>query len=275
METISLRRAWQQEACAQNKEDKMKRSSLGIVLVVAIGLISPAVAQEPEKKAPMLKPAPGPSAGLLIQWNEIARKLIAMAEDFPEDKYDFKPAAGAQTFVQRLIHAAAANYYFTNLALGQKLPGEEEPPRSKFANKGAVVSYVRKSFADGAAAIQAKGDKGLLESVVDPFALDNPNEAGKSSIRLIDLARDLVEHSGEVYGQLTVYYRAAGMIPPESRPKKAALEIEPTLDGQTGMGGFPYFEFFVFWQQNSRRECPILPCFCEGWEPQPRPKRRS
>jgi hypothetical protein len=27
-------------------------------------------------------------------------------------------------------------------------------------------------------------------------------------------------HSGEVYGQLTVYYRVAGLVPPESRPKK-------------------------------------------------------
>lgn len=216
----------------------MKRTSLVVVLVVGIGFTSRAVTQEAGKKAQILKPAPGPSAGLLIQWNEIARKLIAMAEDFPEDKYDFKPAAGAQTFAQRLIHAAAANYYFTNPALGQKPPTEEEPSRSKFTNKGALVSYVRKSFADGAAAIQAKGDKGLLESVVDPFALDNPNEAGKSSIRLIDLARDLVEHSGEVYGQLTVYYRAAGMIPPESRPKKGALEIKPKLEGgQTGVAG--------------------------------------
>jgi hypothetical protein len=34
------------------------------------------------------------------------------------------------------------------------------------------------------------------------------------------LGYGIVEHSGEVYGQLSVYYRVAGMIPPESRPKK-------------------------------------------------------
>jgi len=28
---------------------------------------------------------------------------------------------------------------------------------------------VKKSFADGAAAIQVKGDKGMAETVVDPF----------------------------------------------------------------------------------------------------------
>jgi uncharacterized damage-inducible protein DinB len=177
-------------------------------------------AQETAKKAAPPAPAPGPSAAALAQWNEIGRKLIAMAEDFPPDKYDFKPAAGAGSFAQRMIHAAAANYYFTNLALGQKPPAEEEPPLKQFADRAALVAYVKKSFADGAAAIQSKGDKGILESVVDPFAQDNPNQAGKSQIRLIDLAHSLNEHSGEVYGQLTVYYRVAGMIPPESRPKK-------------------------------------------------------
>jgi len=97
-------------------------------------------------------------------------------------------------------------------------PTEEEPPRSQFKDKAALIAYVKKSFADGAAAIKAKGDKGLSDSVVDPFAEDNPENAGKDQIRLVDLAYSLVEHSGECYGQLTVYYRAAGIVPPESRP---------------------------------------------------------
>jgi hypothetical protein len=50
------------------------------------------------------KPALGPSAAILQQWNEIGRKLIAMAEDFPEDKYDFKPTAALRSFAERMIH---------------------------------------------------------------------------------------------------------------------------------------------------------------------------
>ncbi len=207
------------------------RKAILVAVILAVGLVSQSISQEAAKKPVPLKPAPGASAALLVQWNEVARKLIAMAEDFPEDKYDFKPAAGARTFAERMIHAAAANYYFTNLALGQKPPGEEDPPRSQFANKAALVAYVRKSFDDGAAAIKSKGDKGLAEAVVDPFAEDNPAQAGKDQIRLLDLGHALVEHSGEVYGQLTVYYRAAGMIPPESRPRKAAVDPQPTLPG--------------------------------------------
>jgi uncharacterized damage-inducible protein DinB len=211
----------------------MKRASLLTVLLLAVGLVSESVTQETAKKAEPVKPVPSPSGAILGQWNEIGRKLIAMAEDFPEDKYDFKAAPSADGFAQRLIHAAAANYYFTNAAVGQKLSAAEDLPRTQFPNKAALVAYVRKSFADGAAAIKAKGDKGLLEMVVDQFAQDIRGRAGHEQIRLGDLATSLVEHSGEVYGQLTLYYRAAGMIPPESRPKKADLDIRPTLpDGK-------------------------------------------
>jgi len=199
----------------------MKKASLLVVLLFAAGgLVVPARAQEVAKKADSPKPVAGPSGALLKQWNEIGRKLIAMAEDFPEAKYDFKPAPAMHSFAQRLIHAAAANYFFTNLAQGQKVSGEEDPPRAQFKNKAALVAYIKKSFADGAAAIEAKGDKGILDSVIDPFAEDRPELAGKEQIRLIDLAHSLNEHSGEVYGQLSVYYRVAGLIPPESRPKK-------------------------------------------------------
>jgi FtsP/CotA-like multicopper oxidase with cupredoxin domain len=167
-----------------------------------------------------LRPVASPSATLLDQWNEIGRKLIAMAEDFPEEKYDYKPTPNMRSFAERLIHAASANYFFTNSVLGQKLPGDEDPPRTQFKNKTAVVEYVKKSFADGAAAIKSKDDKGIFDLVVDPFGYDDPQHAGKAQIRIADLAHNLIEHSGEVYGQLSAYYRVAGMIPPESRPKK-------------------------------------------------------
>ena len=157
---------------------------------------------------------------MLDSWNEVGLKLVAMAEDFPEDKYDYKPAPNMRSFSERLIHAAAANYFFINPAMGQKLPAGEDPPRAQFKNKAAVVEYVKKSFADGASAIKSKGDPGISDLVVDPFGYDDPQHAGKAQIRLNELALNLIEHSGEVYGQLSVYYRVAGLIPPESRPKK-------------------------------------------------------
>ena len=199
----------------------MKNTGSLAVLILAVGTLGMTVrAQDLPKKVAAPNPAASPSQAVLKQWNEVGRKLIDMAGDFPEDKYDFKAAKTTGTFAERLIHAAATNYFFTNLATGQKAPGEEDPPRAQFKNKAAIVAYVKKSFAEGAAAIKAKGDKGILDLVVDPFAQDIPGQAGKEEIRLSDLAYGLIEHSGEVYGQLSVYYRVAGLVPPESRPKK-------------------------------------------------------
>jgi hypothetical protein len=197
---------------------KMTRQLYAFFFAILFAL--PTCAQNSAKSAASPNLAAIPSAALLKQWNEIGRKLIAMAEDFPEDKYDFKAAPSTGTFAERMIHGAASNYFFTNIALGQKPPSQEDPPRAQFKNKAAIVTYVKKSFADGAAAIKSKGDKGISTLVTDPFAEDVPANAGKEQIRLSDLAFGLVEHSGEVYGQLSVYYRVAGMIPPESRPKK-------------------------------------------------------
>lgn len=183
------------------------------VVILAAGLLAlPGHAQEMAKKDSAPKPAPSPSQALLQSWNDIGRKLIAMAEDFPEDKYEFKPNPAQRSFAEQLLHASGANYFFTNLALGQKPPAEEDPKRDQFKTKADVVAFVKKSFADGAAAIQVKGDKGMADLVTDPYS----NE----QVRVADLAYGFIEHSGEHYGQLVVYYRVAGLVPPESRPKK-------------------------------------------------------
>ncbi len=191
----------------------MKNSPFLAFLVLALAALSlPAPAQDAMKKDAAVKPADPPSKVVLDSWNEVGRKLIAMAEDFPEDKYDFKPTPAQRTFAEQLLHAANANYFFTNLVMGQKPPAEENPKREQYKTKADVVAFVKKAFADGAAAIKSKGDKGMNDLIVDPFA--------HQQTRVYDAAYGFIEHSGEHYGQLVVYYRVAGLVPPESRPKK-------------------------------------------------------
>ena len=176
------------------------------LMFVLAGVLSvPLAAQNSTPKANL-----SPSQAVLGAWNEIGRKLIAMAEDFPEDKYDFRPTPGQRTFAEQMLHMAGSNDLFTSTAKGKK-PLDDES-RAHFPTKAAVVAYVKQSFADGAAVLKAKGDRGLSEKLVDP-------ESGES-MQLVDMAYDAIEHSGEHYGQLVVYYRVAGLVPPESRPKK-------------------------------------------------------
>src|SRR5215468_3472712 len=188
----------------------MKR--IPFLAIVLLACAFPAHAQDATKKDAADKLAEPEVKVVLDSWNEIGRKLVAMAEDFPEDKYDFKPTPAQRSFAQQLLHASGDNYYFTNLVLGEKLPTGEDPPRDQFKSKADIVAFVKKSFADGATAIQKRGDKGMSELVVDPYS--------HRQTRIDDYAYGFIEHSGEHYGQLVVYYRVAGMVPPESRPKK-------------------------------------------------------
>ena len=188
----------------------MKRFPLLVTALLASVFTLPAHAQDAMKKEGAIKPADPELKVVLDSWNEIGHKLVAMAEDFPEDKYDFKPTPAQRSFAEQLLHAAGANYYFTNSVTGQKLPAAEDPKRENYKTKADIVAFVKKSVADGAAALQAKGEKGLMQTV--PYA--------DQEARVLDIAYGLIEHSGEHYGQLVVYYRLVGLVPPESRPKK-------------------------------------------------------
>jgi DinB superfamily len=157
------------------------------------------------------KPPDSPSKVLLDRWNSVGNKLIEMAEDMPEDKYDFKPNPAERTFAAQLIHAAGANYYFINPAKGMEVP-KDASKLGELKTKAQIVEFVKKAFGDGAALIQSKGDAGMNDLLIDPFS--------KNQARFSDFAYDFIEHSGEHYGQLVVYYRVAGLVPPESRPKK-------------------------------------------------------
>jgi uncharacterized damage-inducible protein DinB len=180
---------------------------------LAMGLaVMSVLAQDAVKKKEPPKAAVSPTQAVLEQWNDIGRKLVAMAEDFPEDKYEFKPNPEQRSFREGLLHVADVNYFFTNPVKGEKPPAQEDFSKDKLKTKAEVAAYVKKSFADGAAAIKAKGDAGLNSLVVDPYA--------NQQVRVVDFAYGFVEHSGEHYGQLVVYYRVSGLVPPESWPKK-------------------------------------------------------
>jgi uncharacterized damage-inducible protein DinB len=177
------------------------------MLVCGLGAL-PSMAQS--TSASSAKAPASESQIVLAQWNEIGRKLMAMAEDFPENKYDFKATPEVRSFAEQLLHAGNGMYYFTNPVQGLTPP--EDPARTKYKTKAEVIAYLKKAIEDGAAEIKAKGDKGLADPVTDPDS--------KMTMHAVDAAYGTIEHSGEHYGQLVVYYRLSGMVPPESRPKK-------------------------------------------------------
>src|ERR1700726_3812812 len=80
-----------------------------------------------QQKSDASRAMPSSSQIVLAQWNEIGRKLIAMAEDFPEDKYDFKPTPAMRSFAEQLLHASGVNYFLHQSRSGSKAARGRRP----------------------------------------------------------------------------------------------------------------------------------------------------
>jgi hypothetical protein len=88
----------------------MKRSSLALVAVTLLAVAGTSIyaQSQPQKQPP--RPAGSRADETLAMWDDIGNKLIAMAQDFPEDAYDFKVQKDQRTFAQDILHVAAADY---------------------------------------------------------------------------------------------------------------------------------------------------------------------
>ena len=190
----------------------MKRSSLALVAVTLLAVVGMSLHSQAQTQNQPPSPARLRSDELLDRWNDIGNKLVAMAQDFPEDKYDFKVQKDERTFAQNLLHAAALDFVLIRRISGSHVGpdfGEgDNPSRSAFKTKADVVKFVQEAVADGAQVIQQQGDAGL-----DKTSKFFGNRLAHNSA----IWTFAIEHSAEHYGQLVVYYRANNLVPPDSR----------------------------------------------------------
>jgi len=144
--------------------------------------------------------------------------IVTAAEAMPADKYGFAPTdgefRGVRTFGRQVKHLAATNYILAAAALGQDPPvdaGDEAGPDA-VRTKDEVLSYLKGSFAALGKAIAAIGDHAIAvrTSPISPLQ-------GGSATRLALIVEALI-HSFDHYGQMVVYLRLNGVVPPASRP---------------------------------------------------------
>ena len=193
----------------------MKRSSKWFwFAVMALTLLAFGISLRSQAQTQNQPPSPARSRSdeMLDRWNDIGNKLVAMAQDFPEDKYDFKVQKDERTFALNLLHAAALDFVLIRRISGSNLGpdfGEgDNPSRDAFKTKADVVKFVQEAIMDGARVIQQQGDAGL-----DKTSKFFGNRLTHNSAIWISA----IEHSAEHYGQLVVYYRANNLVPPDSR----------------------------------------------------------
>lgn len=190
----------------------MKRSSLALVAATLLAVVGMGLHSQAQTQNQAPSPARSRSDEMLDRWNDIGNKLVAMAKDFPEDKYDFKVQKDQRTFAQNLLHAAALDFVLIRRVSGSNLGPDfgdgDNPSRDAFKTKADVVKFVQEAVADGAQVIQQQGDAGL----------DNTSKFfGNRLAHNSTIWTFAIEHSGEHYGQLVVYYRANNFVPPDSR----------------------------------------------------------
>ncbi len=129
----------------------------------------------------------------------INRSVLEMAKDFPEDKYDFRLKPEMRSFGAVIVHVASGNVYAAKAGRGEKVNWDELDPKD-YKTKAEIVALLEKAIADSEATLKSLPDDAFAKSV-EPWL-------------------GVTEHSAEHYGLLVAYYRANGLVPPASRPKK-------------------------------------------------------
>ena len=117
----------------------MNRSALALVAVTLLAAVGMSLHSQAQTQNQAPSPARSRSDEMLDRWNDIGNKLIAMAQDFPEDKYDFKLQKDERTFAENILHVAAVDYDLIRSAGGSSLGPDfgknKHNPRATFTRR--------------------------------------------------------------------------------------------------------------------------------------------
>lgn len=168
---------------------------LGTLLIVTCAV---------QAQTPDLKSASGYPK--MVQ-KQVTAWIERAAEKMAEEEYAFKPDPAVRSFGQILGHVADANYLFCSAVLGESHPS---PGVEKIkTTKAELTVALHDAFAYCNRAYDALTDAGANETV-KAFG----QERNKLGVLWFNAAHNL-EH----YGNLVVYMRAKGIVPPSSEPK--------------------------------------------------------
>jgi DinB family protein len=151
------------------------------------------------------------------------------AEVMPEDKWDFRPAPGmfknekpefgpaeVRSFREQVKHVACSNFGFAAELDGTKPPeGCDKNGPSPAHTKTEILTYLRDSFTALKKSLNAISVKNMFDPIEGPYA--GPNTR-------LGLAEVCVWHNADHYGQMAIYLRLNGIVPPSSRNPPPKLQ---------------------------------------------------
>ena len=167
------------------------------VSVVLLALVGPSVVSAQT-------PAPSLSKELVATYQRAAKEMFDMAEAMPAEKYSFKPTPEMSTFGDQLVHLTAIMQRFVDSAKGTKT----EKHQHSAMTKPETIALLKKSFQSVEDMITPFSDAQLLEPVKFPF--------GDRTVTRATFWQGPMYQIRNHYGQLVVYLRMNGIVPPAS-----------------------------------------------------------
>jgi len=140
----------------------------------------------------------------------IRRDLAEAAENMPADEYAFRPTPQVRTFGQIIGHVVDANFFFCSQAAGEKSPATAD--YEQITNKAALVKALNDSLVYCDRVYAATTDANFIQPVQIAHIVDT---GSTSTVRGAVLMYNIT-HNNEHYGNLAVYIRLKGHVPPST-----------------------------------------------------------
>lgn len=148
----------------------------------------------------------------------IRRNLAEAAENMPADEYGFRPTSQVRTFGQLVGHVINANFFFCASAVGEKPPTSQN--YEQVVDKSALVEALNESLTYCDRVYSATTDANFSQAVtVGPGVGMGSASTVRGAVLMFNVA-----HNNEHYGNIVVYMRLKGHVPPSTarsrQPKK-------------------------------------------------------
>jgi uncharacterized damage-inducible protein DinB len=139
----------------------------------------------------------------------IRRNLVEAAEKMPAADYAFKPTPDVRSFGQLIGHIATANFYFCAQAKGEAPPSRENYERK--TDKDSILTGLKDSLAYCDSAYNETTDANFNQAMKVAAPGGTGVQAPRGSVLIFNTT-----HNNEHYGNVIVYMRLKGLVPPST-----------------------------------------------------------
>jgi uncharacterized damage-inducible protein DinB len=160
--------------------------------------------------------SPSMAAVVKSMHSTIRRDLAEAAANMPGEEYAFKPTPEVRSFGELVGHVANANFFFCSQANGEPSPSTAD--YEKATEKAVLVKALADSLAYCDRVYTATTDV-TFNQLVKIAAPNGGSRAARGAVLLFNTT-----HNNEHYGNMVVYMRLKGHVPPSTartqQPKK-------------------------------------------------------